>query len=77
MVGPGSYKDDQRSVAKKSIKGAHVYKGIHKNKRIKDNCYYYVGQHLMYDDKFPRRKKEKHRTQSPDGVTKDEVSILQ
>ena len=52
MVGPGTYKDDERSIKKKNIKGGAPYKKYHKNKPVEDNSYYLVGNCVVFDPDF-------------------------
>lgn len=52
-MGPGSYevKDQYKSIA-----GGHVYRPIIGNKDVKNNGYYFIGYHLVYDPAFSASK---------------------
>jgi hypothetical protein len=62
MVGPGTYKDNAKSIERRTVKGAHVYKGFHKEKDVANNGYYFVGCHLVYDPKFNEKTKRMSTT---------------
>ena len=49
LVGPGSYRDDERSISRKRFRGGPVYKRYHKNKPVQNNGYIYVGNQLVHD----------------------------
>ena len=52
MVGPGAYKDDERTISKKTIKGGAPYRNFHKNKPVETNAYYFIGNSVVYDPDF-------------------------
>ncbi|CAG9315229.1 unnamed protein product [Blepharisma stoltei] len=51
-VGPGSYSQQQKSIAAERIKGTPLYCKFHGNKDTSNNGYYMVGNHLVYDASF-------------------------
>ena len=70
-VGPGAYTCPALSNGIPRIKGTHVYKTYSGDKQTGDNTFYYIGNHLVRDTRFPStspdwNKRMKRRTLSGD-----------
>ena len=59
MVGPGTYKDDERTISKKNIKGGAPYRKYHKNKPVENNAYYFIGNTVVFD---PEMRPQRHNS---------------
>jgi hypothetical protein len=59
MVGPGSYRDNQKAVGKGNIRGGILYRSYHKTRPTENNAYYMIGNHLVFDCEAPKRLRTK------------------
>jgi hypothetical protein len=62
MVGPGSYRDNQKAIDRKKIKGGKIYASFHQDKQTQNNSYVMIGNHLVYDSETrdAQRNRGKH-----------------
>jgi hypothetical protein len=51
-VGPGSYEQNHLSLAKRNIRGGHVYKNYHRKSDMSNNGYIFIGDQIMFDATF-------------------------
>ena len=49
MVGPGTYKDNQKAISTRRCPGGPVYRSFHKDRQVENNCYVMVGNTMVFD----------------------------
>ena len=64
MVGPGSYRDDQKSISNKTFSGGPIFAPFHKVNMKHNDSYSYVGMCMVHDPDAPRTPKRYSRTPS-------------
>lgn len=51
-VGPGAYENENLSISRARVRGGHVYTQFHASKQTRNNGYFMVGDHMVFDAHF-------------------------